>query len=119
MKEKIFVFGASGHAKVVIDVIEQQGLYDIPFLADDDPGLKGATVYGYQVIGGKTELLASGIKRGIVAIGSNKARCAVSTWLSPAIQAVAVRSIWKRRLLMQVMAHSNVCRLPKSLEKQV
>jgi len=81
MKEKIFVFGASGHAKVVIDIVEQQGLFDITFLADDDPGLKGTTVYGYQVIGGKTELLASGIKRGVVAIGSNKARCAVGRWL--------------------------------------
>lgn len=29
MKEKIFVFGVSGHAKVVIDIVERQGLYDI------------------------------------------------------------------------------------------
>ncbi|MBT0653124.1 acetyltransferase [Geomobilimonas luticola] len=82
MKEKIFVFGASGHAKVVIDVIEQQGVYDIAFLADDDPALKGTHIYGYPVIGGKADLLASGIKRGIVAIGSNKARSSVAAWLS-------------------------------------
>ena len=39
-RNKIFVFGASGHAKVVIDVIERQGLYEIIFLVDDDPLLK-------------------------------------------------------------------------------
>ena len=82
MKEKIFVFGASGHAKVVIDIIERQGLYEIAFLADDDPGLKGTVVYGYQVIGGKDDLLTSAIERGIVAIGSNQARRSVSLWLT-------------------------------------
>lgn len=82
IKEKIFVFGASGHAKVVIDIIEQQGMYKIAFLADDDPELKGTNVYGYPVIGGKTELLESNIRQGIVAIGSNKARRTVSLWLA-------------------------------------
>lgn len=82
MKENVFIFGASGHAKVVIDIIEHQGLYEIAFLVDDDPGLKGTIMYGYQVVGGKDDLLASGIKQGIVAIGSNKARRAVSSWLT-------------------------------------
>lgn len=82
MKENIFVFGASGHAKVVIDIIEQQGMYEIAFLTDDDPVLRGRVVYGYEVIGGKEELLASKINRGIVAIGSNTARRAVGTWLT-------------------------------------
>lgn len=82
MKEKIFVFGASGHAKVVVDVIERQGAYEIEFLVDDDPALKGSTVYGYRVIGGKQELIDSGVRRGIVGIGSNKARCNVSAWLA-------------------------------------
>ena len=80
-RKEIFVFGASGHAKVVIDIIEQQGLYDIAFLVDDDTTLKTRTVYGYKVIGGKSELLASGIRLGVVAIGSNKARQSVSRWL--------------------------------------
>jgi sugar O-acyltransferase (sialic acid O-acetyltransferase NeuD family) len=81
MKEKIFVFGASGHAKVVIDIIERQGLYEIAFLADDDPALHGRQIYGYPVLGGKEELLGSGLKYGIVAIGSNRARRAVAGWL--------------------------------------
>lgn len=83
MKEKIFVFGASGHAKVVIDIIERQGLYDIAFLADDDPGLKGGVIYGHRVIGGKTELLGhrDSVPAGIVAIGSISARVKVADWL--------------------------------------
>ena len=81
MKEKIFVFGASGHAKVVIDIIERQGLYDLVFLVDDDVALKGQQVYGYTVLGGKKELLTSEVRKGIVAIGSNRARRAVADWL--------------------------------------
>ena len=81
MKDKIFVFGASGHAKVVIDIIEQQGMYDICFLVDDDLSLKGQQVYGYPVLGGKDDLLASDIRKGIVAIGSNRARSKVAAWL--------------------------------------
>jgi len=84
MKEKIFVYGASGHAKVVIDIIERQGLYEIVFLIDDDPVLKGSNFYDYHVIGGKQALLEARnqIGGGIVAIGSNQARIAVSQWLS-------------------------------------
>lgn len=82
-KGRIFVFGASGHAKVVIDIIERQGLYDIAFLIDDDPALKEKSVYGYDVLGGKAELFAlrNGVIGGIVAIGSNKARGKVAAWL--------------------------------------
>jgi sugar O-acyltransferase (sialic acid O-acetyltransferase NeuD family) len=83
-RKKIFVFGASGHAKVVIDIIERQGLYDILFLVDDDPALKNIEFYGYRVIGGKRELLEARdlICGGIVAIGSNIARVGVAHWLT-------------------------------------
>ncbi len=83
-RKKIFVFGASGHAKVVIDIIERQGLYEIVFLVDEDPALKGSKFYDYHVIGGKQELLEARdrICGGIVAIGSNRARIAVARWLT-------------------------------------
>lgn len=83
MKEKIFVFGASGHAKVVIDIIERENRYNIVFLVDDDPSLKGTDFYGYRVIGGKKELISARerIDGGIVAIGNNKARANVAAWL--------------------------------------
>lgn len=83
-RKKIFVFGASGHAKVVIDIIERQGLYDIEFLVDDDPALHDNEFYGYRVIGGKNKLLevCDKIYGGIVAIGSNLARSRVASWLT-------------------------------------
>lgn len=83
-RKKIFVFGASGHAKVVIDIIERQGLHEVTFLVDDDSTLKDTEFYGYRVIGGKQELLEARdqVCGGIVAIGSNRARIAVAQWLS-------------------------------------
>jgi len=83
-RKKIFVFGASGHAKVVIDIIERQALYDIAFLVDDDQNLRDIEFYGYRVVGGKQELLAARnrVCGGIVAIGSNLARTRVAAWLT-------------------------------------
>jgi sugar O-acyltransferase (sialic acid O-acetyltransferase NeuD family) len=83
MKEKIFIFGASGHAKVVIDIIEKQGLYEIVFLVDDDLLLKGSDFFGYPVIGARNDLmaLADAPQAAIVAIGSNPARYKVAAWL--------------------------------------
>lgn len=81
---RIFVFGASGHAKVVIDAVERQGRFRIDFLVDDNPALKGEDFYGYPVIGGRDALLAAGESRpraGIVAIGDNAARAKVAAWL--------------------------------------
>jgi sugar O-acyltransferase (sialic acid O-acetyltransferase NeuD family) len=82
--EKIFIFGAGGHAKVVIDIVEKQGRYDIAFLVDDDPSHKGSEFFGYPVIGGKAELLdhPEAPRRGIVAIGSNRVRSTVAAWFS-------------------------------------
>lgn len=81
----VFVFGASGHAKVVIDIIERQGVYKVDFLFDDDPALKGRRFFGYEVLGGRDELLdcrQSGELDGIVAIGSITARKNVAAWLT-------------------------------------
>ncbi len=84
MKNNIFVYGASGHAKVVIDIIERQGLYDIAFLVDDNPCLKDTDFYGYHVIGGKQELLAerNRVTGGIVAIGSSRVRSSMAARLT-------------------------------------
>lgn len=84
-REKIFIFGASGHAKVVIDAVERQGTYEIAFLIDDDPNLKRKNIYGYSVLGDKTALLKQqnirDVSAGIVAIGSNGARMHIARWL--------------------------------------
>ncbi|MHC4606622.1 MAG: acetyltransferase [Planctomycetota bacterium] len=67
MAEKIFVFGAGGHAKVVIDMIEKQGKYEIACLLDDSPDRKGKEFFGYPVA-------ETGPRKGVVAIGDNAAR---------------------------------------------
>lgn len=80
----ILIFGASGHAKVVIDIAEKSGI-PVLGLFDDDVALHGKQVYGYEVKGGKEALLASGSLLpshcAVVAIGNNAIRTAVAAWL--------------------------------------
>jgi sugar O-acyltransferase (sialic acid O-acetyltransferase NeuD family) len=80
----IFVFGASGHAKVVLDILERQARGKVTLLVDDDPASAGREVLGYKVAGGRDELKKHGAKAGlvIVAIGANPARRAVAAWLA-------------------------------------
>ena len=84
-RQSIFVYGASGHAKVVIDIIENMGRHDIAFVVDDDLHLEGTRLCGYQVIGDRNRLLAQkdsqNILTGIVAIGNNSDRARVAAWL--------------------------------------
>jgi sugar O-acyltransferase (sialic acid O-acetyltransferase NeuD family) len=78
---EIIVFGASGHAKVVIDIIEKQGIYTVGLLADDNSELKGKEIYGYTVMGGKNDLDFQKGKRVLVAIGDNSVRAKVTRYL--------------------------------------
>jgi sugar O-acyltransferase (sialic acid O-acetyltransferase NeuD family) len=47
---KIIIYGAGGHASVVIDAILSAGIGEIKCLVDDDPEKWGKEVYGYPVI---------------------------------------------------------------------
>ena len=84
-RQSIFIFGASGHAKVVIDIIENMGGHNIAFVVDDDLRLEGTRLCGYQVIGDRSQLLAQKDSRnariGIVAIGNNSDRARIAAWL--------------------------------------
>ena len=84
MPERIFLFGASGHGKVVIDAARRQG-YAVEAIFDDNPALAGTTLMGCPVHGGRDALLAwsrtSGIRHGLVAIGQNGPRGTVAGWL--------------------------------------
>ena len=85
-REKIFLFGGSGHAKVVIDVIESMGEFQVAFILDDDERMAGKTLFSYPIVGNRTELLrrfpsGRGI-RGFVGVGNNAARESISAWLS-------------------------------------
>jgi sugar O-acyltransferase (sialic acid O-acetyltransferase NeuD family) len=71
----VVVVGASGHAEVVIDILERQGIYRIAGLIDRS--VKGHLM-GYEILGTESDL--PGIVRereiagGIVAIGDNWTR---------------------------------------------
>jgi sugar O-acyltransferase (sialic acid O-acetyltransferase NeuD family) len=88
---KLFLFGASGHAKVVADIVERAG-HSVAFVVDDDAARRGTMVLGYPVIGGRDALEARrrDAEAGVVAIGANPARRTVATWL--AIQKFAFAS---------------------------
>src|SRR4051812_43080486 len=81
--ESIFVFGASGHAKVVIDAIEREGRGRIAFVCDDAAEKAGGQIMGYAIVGGREALLArrAEARSGIVAIGDNAARSRIAAWL--------------------------------------
>ena len=76
MKEKLIIYGAGGHAKAVIDIVEKEGRYEIAGLIDDNKSA-GQTVLGYRVLGDHKilpELRDKGITHGFVAIGDNRTR---------------------------------------------
>ncbi len=83
MATKVFVFGASGHAKVVIDILERMPDLDVAFAIDDAAAAKGRSLCGHPVIGGRNDLLAHRAQAaaGIVTIGDNAARRDVAAWL--------------------------------------
>jgi len=74
---KILVVGASGHAKVIIDIIERQNEYKIVGLIDSFKEI-GETIYDYQVLGTEKDLPqlieTHNIHGGIIAIGDNWTR---------------------------------------------
>jgi len=84
LTEPIFIFGAGGHGKIVISVIEEEGLYRIVWLADDEPSLKGKDFFGYTIVGSREDLLGKmasrGVSGGLVAVGDNQRRLDAAEW---------------------------------------
>ena len=87
MSKQIFIFGASGHAKVVLDAAQAQG-DEVVALFDDNPACVGGKLMGCLFRGGRDELLAwcraKGVTMGIVAIGDNQTRADLARWLQTA-----------------------------------
>lgn len=75
--DNIVIIGASGHAKVVIDIIEQQKKYRIVGLIDSFKD-KDTTLYEYAVLGTEHDIPTLQkeykISGGIIAIGDNCTR---------------------------------------------
>ena len=72
-KKSILLLGAGGHARSCIDVIEEQGLYQIVGLIGVESE-RGASVFGYPVLGTDAELpeLLKRYDAGLVTIGQIK-----------------------------------------------
>lgn len=91
--DPVLVFGAGGHAKVVIDVLLSRGEWQPAAVFDDNVKVHGKEFHGSRVHGDRHALLAharaSGVSRFIVAVGNNGARAEVFRFLEAAgLQAV-------------------------------
>lgn len=76
-QSKIVVYGAGGHAKVILDILEREERYQIVGLLDDDPQLQEREFFGYSVLGSGgilEEMRDSGVQGAIVAVGDNETR---------------------------------------------
>lgn len=81
--ELLLIYGASGHAKVIIDIIERAGCYRISGLLDDNPRLHGTEFFGYPVLGAG-ELLGQQRYRAhklIIGVGDNRVRQEIHRWI--------------------------------------
>lgn len=79
-REPVVIIGAGGHAKVVIDIIRQQKLYDIIGCLDQAYSA-GSFVSGVQIIGEDSmlaEIRNNGIHNVFIAIGENRKRDALA-----------------------------------------
>ncbi|MDD2919867.1 acetyltransferase [Rhodoferax sp.] len=80
----IILFGAGGHAKSVISVLQAQAKWQLAGLLEEGDRENEKRVLGYPVLGGMDELdlfRQKGITKAMVCIGSNRARARVSALL--------------------------------------
>lgn len=74
--EMVLIYGASGHGKVIIDIVEKEGKYKIAGLIDDNLEIRGRDFCTYPVIGG-FDVLKENYRDGyklILAMGDNQSR---------------------------------------------
>ena len=85
--DNIVIIGSSGHAKVIIDIVEKEGRYNIVGLLDRNRKL-GERTLGYRVLGQEEDVpnLAAShtVKGAIVAIGDNFIRSKVAARVTEA-----------------------------------
>lgn len=74
--DHVIIIGASGHARVCLEILEAQARKVVAFY-DDDPKLAGTHLHGYPILGNIGNLISEGNKDDhefFVAIGSNNSR---------------------------------------------
>ncbi len=80
MPERIILFGVSGHAKVIVDIIEKEAKFELTGFIDNDFEI-GTNVLGYEVIGPESSLnqiiTNNDFFGGIIGIGDNARRAIV------------------------------------------
>jgi sugar O-acyltransferase (sialic acid O-acetyltransferase NeuD family) len=83
-RESVLIYGASGHARVVVDLVELQERYTIAGLLDDRKELWRQMVAGYPVLGGLETLGEAPWKhcKLIIGVGDNSARKQLAQKLS-------------------------------------
>jgi len=69
----IYIIGAGGHGKVVLDIISKSEQYQAVAFLDDDSNLHNETINGLKVLGGSKQALDDD-KAVIIAVGNNKIR---------------------------------------------
>jgi len=82
-KEKLIIIGASGHAKVIIDIVEKQCQYELLGLIENNPNLE-KKVLGYGILGDES-ILSETIYNDVylfIAIGDNWVRHLVKERIS-------------------------------------
>ena len=84
--DKVLLIGASEHAKVVMDVIEKEGKYEIYGLIDSYKPA-GNDVFGYKILGAEDTLvdlfMAGEVTGGIITIGDNWMRHKMAEKIKP------------------------------------
>jgi acetyltransferase EpsM len=87
MMKKIVIWGASGHAIVVADIIRLRGEYElVGYLDDIDRRRHGTIVHGAQILGGEEQLeqlLSQGVRHIIMGFGNCDARLSVTERIKP------------------------------------
>src|SRR4051812_8289813 len=81
MNDRIVVWGASGHARVVADIVRLNGGEVVGFLDDVNPDRHGTTFCGSQILGGSEKLKTlkqNGVDQICLAIGLGRARLELS-----------------------------------------
>lgn len=77
-KQKLVLWGAAGHAKVVADIVRLEGGFQIVgFLDDTDAAARGREFCGARILGGREQLeslRAAGVSHVILAFGDGAAR---------------------------------------------
>jgi sugar O-acyltransferase (sialic acid O-acetyltransferase NeuD family) len=74
MSSWLFIWGAGGHGKVVLDIAHSTGHFESIAFLDDDPAKGGASFCDCQVMGGPEQLQRLAGSNFVVAVGNNRTR---------------------------------------------